>query len=61
MVQLLPQFDKSNPVKFLIDARLLSWSALARIGVVMICIKAFLLFLFALAIFSYKELAKIVV
>jgi hypothetical protein len=34
---------------------------LARCAVVMVCIKAFLLLLLALLIFSYREIAKIIV
>ncbi len=61
VIQLLPKFDKFNPTKFLIPARLLSWSLLARCAAVMVCIKAFLLLLLALLIFSYREIAKIIV
>ena len=61
VIQLLPKFDKFNPTKFLVPARLLSWSLLARCAGVMVCIKAFLLLIFALIIFSYREIAKIIV
>ena len=61
IIQLLPQFDKFNPTKFLVPARLLSWSLLARCTGVMVCIKAFLLLVIALVIFSYREIAKIIV
>jgi len=61
VIQLLPQFDKFNPTKFLVPARLLSWSLLAKCAIVMVCIKAFLLLLLALLIFSYREIAKIIV
>jgi hypothetical protein len=61
IIQLLPQFDKFNPTKFLVPARLLSWSLLARSAGVMVCIKAFLLLVIALVIFSYREIAKIIV
>jgi len=61
IIQLLPQFDKFNPTKFLVPARLLSWSLLARCAGVMVCIKAFLLLVIALVIFSYREIAKIIV
>jgi len=61
VIRLLPQFDKFNPTKFLVPARLLSWSLLARCAAVMVCIKAFLLLLLALLIFSYREIAKIIV
>ena len=61
IIQLLPQFDRYNPPKFLVPARLLSWSLLARCAGVMVCIKAFLLLVIALVIFSYREIAKIII
>jgi hypothetical protein len=61
IVQLLPQFDKFSPTKFLVPARLLSWSLLAKVVFSLICIKAVLLWLAALLIFSYKEIAKVIV
>lgn len=60
-IQLLPKFDKFNPTNFLVPARLLSWSLLAECAAVMVCIKAFLLLVLALVIFSYREIAKIIV
>jgi hypothetical protein len=61
IIQLLPQFDKFNPAKFLVPARLLSWSLLVKAAGFMVCIKALLLLLLALLIFSYKEIAKVIV
>ena len=61
VVQLLPQFDKFSPTKFLVPARLLRWSLLAKVVFSLICIKAVLLWLVALLIFSYKEIAKVIV
>ena len=61
IIRLLPQFDKFNPTKFLIPARLLSWSVLAKVAGLMICIKAAILLLLALLIFSYREIARITV
>jgi len=61
IIQLLPQFDKFNPTKFLVPARLLSWSLLAKVVGLMVCIKAFLLLLLALLIFSFREIAKIII
>ncbi|MFA5238532.1 MAG: hypothetical protein WC476_02315 [Phycisphaerae bacterium] len=61
LVQLLPQFDKFSPVKFLVPARLLSWSFLAEVALSLICIKALLLLLAALIIFRYKEIAKVII
>jgi len=61
IIRLLPQFDKFNPTKFLVPARLLSWSLLGRCAAVMVCIKAFLLLVLAIIIFSYREIAKIII
>ena len=61
IIQLLPRFDKFTPAKFLVPARLLSWSLLARAAGLMICIKAVLLLLLALLIFSFREIAKIII
>jgi len=61
VIQLLPQFDKYNPTKFLVPARLMTWSFLGEVALVMVLIKASLLLVFALIIFSFRELAKIVV
>ncbi len=61
VITLLPQFDKFDPAKFLVPARLLSWSLLAKVTGLMICIKASLLLLLALLVFSFREIAKIII
>ena len=61
IIQLLPQFDKISPAKFLVPARLLSWLFLAKVAGIMIGIKAFLLLLLSMLIFSYREIAKITI
>ncbi|MHC4624258.1 MAG: hypothetical protein ACYS4W_10190 [Planctomycetota bacterium] len=61
IIRLLPQFDKFNPTKYLVFARLLSWTLLAKAAGIMICIKAVLLWLLALLFFSYREVARITV
>jgi hypothetical protein len=61
IVQLLPQFDKFNPTKYLVAGRLLSWWFLAKALGLLICIKGALLMLLGVLIFGYKEIAKIVV
>ncbi len=61
MILLLPQFDKFNPTKFLISARLLGWSLLAEAAGLMVCIKALILLFFALLIFKFREIAKIII
>ncbi|MFC1781172.1 ABC transporter permease [Planctomycetota bacterium] len=61
VVRLLPQFDKYNPTDFLVQAKFLSWTVLAQCVVVMVCIKSFLLIALSFIIFSYREIAKIIV
>jgi len=70
LIQLLPQFDKFNPSKFLVSAKLLSWTDVVKVAIYplwwgfegdMIFVKAALLFLLALLIFSYREIARIIV
>jgi hypothetical protein len=61
VLQLLPQFDKYNPTKFLVSARLMSWGFLGEVALIMVLVKATLLLLLALVIFSFRELAKVVV
>jgi hypothetical protein len=61
VIHLLPQFDKFNPTKFLVPARLLSWISVARAAGLMVGIKSLLLLFIALIIFSFKEIAKIIV
>jgi ABC-type transport system involved in multi-copper enzyme maturation permease subunit len=61
IVLLLPQFDKFNPANFLVPARLLSWPLLAKAAALIVGIKAFLLLLVALLIFSYREIARVII
>jgi len=61
LVQLLPQFDKNNPTTFLVPARLISWTYVGKVALFMVGLRAFLLLLFALMIFRFRELAKVVV
>ncbi|MFC1792977.1 ABC transporter permease [Planctomycetota bacterium] len=61
VIQLLPQFDKFNPTKFLVPARLISWPFLVKCALSMVCIKAFLILIFSLVIFRYREIARITV
>lgn len=61
VILLLPEFDKFNPAKFLVPGRLLSWLFVAKAAGLMVCIKSFLLLVIALIIFSFKEIAKIIV
>lgn len=58
---LLPQFDQLSPSKFLVPARLLSWELLARLSFYTVCLKAIPLVVFSLLIFTYREIAKVIV
>lgn len=61
IVGLLPQFDKFNPTTFIVPARLVNWSLLAKCALFMVCIKAFLALILGLLIFRYREIARIAV
>ena len=61
VILLLPRFDKFNPTKFLVPAQLVGWPLLARVALSLICIKAVLLLLLALLIFSFREIAKVII
>ena len=61
LIQLLPQFDKNNPTTFLVPARIISWAFVGKAVLFMVGLKATLLLVFALLIFHFRELAKVVV
>jgi hypothetical protein len=61
MVNILPEFDKFNPSKFLIPARLVSWSFLGQCILFIVCIKSLLLLGLAFLVFTYREIARIIV
>jgi hypothetical protein len=61
LVLLMPQFDKFNPTKFLVSGQYLSWLLLAKAAFFLVCIKAVLLLLLGLLIFSFREIAKIII
>jgi len=61
MIRLLPQFDSFNPTKFLVPARLLSWSLLGKCAIFVVCIKGVLVLVLALVVFSCREIARIIV
>jgi hypothetical protein len=61
MIQLLPEFDRYNPSKFLIPGRFISWLFITEAVGFMICIKALLLLLLGIIIFSYREIAKVII
>ncbi|MFH1717620.1 MAG: ABC transporter permease subunit [Planctomycetota bacterium] len=61
MIRLLPQFDNFNPTKFLVPARLLSWSLLGKCALFVVCIKGVLVLVLGLVVFSCREIARIIV
>jgi hypothetical protein len=61
IILLMPKFDRFNPTQLLVEGRYLSWLLLAKISFSLICIKALLLLLLGLLIFSFKEIAKIII
>lgn len=61
MIRILPEFDKYDPTKFLVPARLLSWKFLGQCILFMVFIKALLLLVLGFVIFTYREIAKIIV
>ena len=61
IIQLLPQFDQYSPTKFLVPARLMSWGFLGQAVLLVVLVRATLALLAGLLIFSYRELAKVVV
>lgn len=60
-VSLMPQFDKFSPSQYLVPAELLSWSTLGWVVFYLVCIKSMLLLILALAVFRFRELARIII
>ncbi len=60
LIGLLPQFDQPGTSKFLVPARLLSWPLLAKLGASTLFLKALPLAVLSLIIFSYREIAKVI-
>lgn len=61
LMKLLPRFDQFNPSDYIVPGRVVPWSAVIELFLVMICFKSTLLLVFGLLIFRRKELAKITV
>ncbi|MCU0914626.1 MAG: hypothetical protein MUC88_08695 [Planctomycetes bacterium] len=61
IIQLLPRLDQYNPTTFLVPARLMTWGFLGQVVLVLVLLKTTLLLALALLIFSFRELAKVVV
>ncbi|MFH1371717.1 MAG: hypothetical protein ABII09_10600 [Planctomycetota bacterium] len=60
LIGLLPQFDQPGVSKYLVFARLFSWPELAKLGASTLCLKALPLVILSLIIFSYREIAKVI-
>jgi len=61
LMALLPGFDKFNPSDFLVPARLLRWSLVAKAAGLMVGLKSVLVVALSLVIFSFREIARIIV
>lgn len=61
VVRMLPEFDKYNPAKYLVPARLIDLSVLAKAAGRMIGIEAPILLALSIWIFSRRELARVTV
>ncbi len=58
MVKALPQFDAYNPSQLLVKAEYIGWPLIAKVLLIMIGIKAALLVVIGLWVFSKRELAQ---
>lgn len=61
LLYMIPRLDVANPSQYLIPARLISWSFVGHVTLATLAVKGLLLFMLAILIFAYRELAKIVV
>lgn len=61
VIYILPRFDQLNPSKFLVPGRLVGGWLLLKAAGLMVCIRAFLLLLAAILVFSYREIARIII
>jgi hypothetical protein len=61
LIGLLPQFDQPGVSKYLVLSRMFRWSQVANIGISTLFLKALPLAILSLIIFSYREIAKVIV
>jgi hypothetical protein len=61
VIKLLPQFDRFNPTRNMVFARLLDWQFLGYVFGVTVCVKAVIIWILGIVIFTYREVAKITV
>jgi hypothetical protein len=57
----LPEFDQISPSKFLVPAQLFGWSSLGWLSFTTVGLKALPLAIMSLLIFTYREIAKVIV
>jgi hypothetical protein len=61
LLQLLPQFDKNNPSTFLVPARLVPWAFVGKMVLFVVGVRSAVLLFFALIIFRFRELARVII
>lgn len=62
LLWLFPRFDGDfNPTRFMISARLLSWSFLGQVYATMVAMKSLILLILGIWIFSNREIARTIV
>jgi hypothetical protein len=61
LLGLLPQFDTLDPSTFIVRGQLLGWATIAWAATVLLLIKAMIVWLVGILIFTYKEIAKVTV
>jgi hypothetical protein len=62
LLWLFPRFDGDfNPTRFMISARLLSWSFLGQVYVTMVAMKSLILLILGIWIFGNREIARTIV
>ncbi|MGD9110634.1 MAG: hypothetical protein PVG93_06800 [Phycisphaerales bacterium] len=61
LISLFPQFGRFNAPNFLVPARFISWPLVAKAAALMVVLKSGLLLILAIIIFSFREIAKIIV
>ena len=61
LIHMMPRFDQYSAATYLVPARLISWSLIAKIAGLMVCLQSFVIFLLAILVFKFREIAKIVV
>jgi len=61
LVLLLPRFDEISPSHFMVSGKLLTWSLLGETAGILVGVKSLLLLGLSLLIFTYREIAKLII